>query len=347
MKIEAIVKVDITRETTSKTIRDLQTTAILTQHEVFAEDSRVYSGTDEMIEDGFETTDAAYIAASRIFAQNPRPRTIIVGKRTTTDYVAEINKLVASNPNWVFLLTDASTDAEKIAIAEYVETQDIIYITSTTDAEVLNPASTTDLAATLASRAYAHTILLHRKVLGDAAPEVIPEAAYVGRHSTVTIGSNLWGYKTLVGLDAQNYTSTEIAALKAKNTQFYTKVGADSVIAGDMNAVGGEKIHVILGALWLKIRIGEALWNLLYTNERILYTVQGASLFQAELYRVLSEGVQNNILTDDTPFQISMPDVNKLTSQQRATGILSNIKFRARLAGAIIYVDGVQGTVYA
>lgn len=345
MKIEAIVKVDITRETTSKTIRDLQTTAILTQHEVFAEDSRVYSGTDEMIEDGFETTDAAYIAASRIFAQNPRPRTIIVGKRTTTDYVAEINKLVASNPNWVFLLTDASTDAEKIAIAEYVETQDIIYITSTTDAEVLNPASTTDLAATLASRAYTHTILLHRKP--KDAVEVMPEAAYVGRHSTVPIGSNLWGYKTLAGLDAQNYTSTEIAALKAKNTQFYTKVGADSVVAGDMNVAGGEKIHVILGALWLKIRIGEAFWNLLYTNERILYTVQGASLFQAELYRVLSEAVQLGILTDDTPFQISMPDVNKLTSQQRATGILSNIKFRARLAGAIIYVDGVQGTVYA
>ena len=345
MKIEAIVNVDIIRESTSKTIRDLQITAILTSHTVFAEDSRIYSDTDEMLEEGFATTDAAYIAASRIFAQNPRPRTVIVGKRTTTDYVAEINKLLTSNPNWVFLLTDATADLDKIAIAEFVETQDMFYITHTIDTEVLNPASTTDLAAVLASRGFNHTILLHRKP--TTVPEVMPEAAYVGRHSTVTIGSNLWGYKTLVGLEAQNYSGTEIAALKAKNTQFYTKVGADSVIAGDMNTVGGEKIHVMLGVLWLKVRIGEAYWNLLYMNERILYTVQGASLFQAELYRVLSEGVENNILTDDTPFQISMPDVNKLTSQQRASGVLSNIRFRARLAGAIIYVDGVQGTVYA
>lgn len=345
MKIESIVKVDITRETTSKTIRDLQKTAILSVHTRFAETYREYEDTTSMLADGFLTTDFAYIAASRMFAQNPRVRSVIVGKALenagAVDYVAEINKLLAANSEWFFLITDADTDAEKIAIAQFIETQDLIYVTKDSNAATITSA-TTDLASVLKEKSLVHTIVLYMK---DASV-VAPEAAYVGRHSTVTIGSNLWGYKTLVGLVAEGFTSTEIGYLKEKNVQFYTKVGADPVVAGNMNVVGGEKIHVMLGAIWLKVRIAERYWNLLYVNERILYTNAGIDLFKAELYTVLSEAVTNNILTDETPFQIQVPNALNLTSQQRASGVLSGITFRARLAGAIIYVDGVQGTVY-
>ena len=347
MKIESIVDVTITRETTSKSVRDLQTPAILSEHDVFAEAYREYEDTVTMLSDGFQTTDFAYIAAQRMFAQNPQIKKVIVGKivdpsPAAIDYVAEVNKLLAETSEWFFLVTDASTDAQKIALAEFIETQDLIYVTSTSNAATLTSA-TTDLASVLSEAGYNHTIVLFYK---DSAV-VAPEAAYVGRHAPAVIGSNLWGYKTLVGLTANALSSTEISYLKQKNAQFYTKVGADSVIAGNMNMVGGEKIHVMLGAIWLKVRIAERYWNLLYTNERILYTNAGIDLFKAELYTVLSEAVTNNILTDDTPFQIYTPDANKLTSQVRASGVLSGITFRARLAGAIIYVDGVQGTVYA
>jgi Protein of unknown function (DUF3383). len=345
MKIESIVKVDITRETTSKTIRDLQTTAILSVHTRFAEDYREYEDTTSMLSDGFLTTDFAYIAASRMFAQNPRVRSVIVGKAVettgTVDYVAEINKLLAATSEWFFLITDADTDAEKIAIATFIETQDLIYVTHDSNPAAITSA-TTDLASVLKGQSMMHTIVMYTK---DTAL-VAPEAAYVGRHSTVTIGSNLWGYKTLVGLTPENYTTTEVGYLKDKNLQFYTKVGADPVIVGNMNVVGGEKIHVMLGSIWLKVRIAERYWNLLLVNERILYTNAGIDLFKAELYTVLSEAVTNNILTDETPFQINVPNALNLTSQQRANGVLDGITFRARLAGAIIYVDGVKGTVY-
>jgi hypothetical protein len=345
MKIESIVKVDITRETVSKTVRDLQTTAILSVHTRFAEAYREYTGTMEMLEDGFLTTDFAYIAASRIFAQNPSPERVIIGKAVdtagSTDYVADINTLLAATSSWFFLITDADTDIEKEAIADFIETQDLFYVTSDSNAATLTTA-TTDLGSILKAKNLTKTVVLFSK---DAAV-VAPEAAYVGYHSTVVIGSNLWGYKTLTGLVADSLSSTEIANLKSKNVQFYTKVGADSVVAGNMAVPNGEMIHVVLGAIWLKVRIAERYWNLLHTNQRILYTNAGIAMFETELYSVLSEAVTNNILTDDTPFNIITPDANKLTSQVRASGVLSGIKFRARLAGAIIYVDGVQGTVY-
>lgn len=346
MKIESIVKVDIIHEQSSKTIRDLQTTAILSVHTRFSENYRVYEDTNSMLDDGFISTDFAYIAAQRMFAQNPRPRKVVVGKATDVpvtgvDYVAEINTLMAAGEKWFFLITDAADDADKKVIAEFIETQDLIYITKDSNPDTLTTA-TTDLASVLKAENLMHTIVLFSK---DSAI-VAPEAAYVGRHSPVTIGSNLWGYKTLVGLVPDELTSTEIANLRAKNAQFYTKVGDDSVVAGQMNVAGGEKIHVILGIIWLKVRIAERFWNLFVKNERILYTNNGIDLFKAELFTTLSEAVTNNILTDETPFDIIVPDANKLSSAVRASGTLGGITFRARLAGAIIYVDGVLGTVF-
>lgn len=347
MKIESIVKVDITRETSSKTIRDLQTIAVLSVHERFAEDYRIYEDTNSMLEDDFEVTDFAYIAAQRIFAQDPRPKSIVVGKIVAddpqdVDYVTATNDLLGATSEWFFLITDATTDAQKEALADFIETQDLIYVTSSSDEATVTTA-TTDLASKLSEKGLNHTLVLYY----DDINVVAPEAAYSGRHASATIGSNLWGYKTIVGLTPNRLSSTQITNLKSKNVQFYTKVGADSVIGGNMTVIGGEKIHVILGALWVKVRLAQGYWNLLYTNERILYTNAGIDLFKAELYSVLSEAVANNILTDESPFQIITPNALNLTSQQRSTGVLSGISFRARLAGAIIYVDGVQGTVYA
>ena len=93
--------------------------------------------------------------------------------------------------------------------------------------------------------------------------------------------------------------------------------------------------------------MAERLWNLLYTKDRINYTNAGVELFKAEVVTVLSEAVSNNILTDDDGFTIQVPDANKLSSQIRQSGVLGKITFRARLAGAILFINAIEGTVYA
>lgn len=346
LTIDQIVRVVISRETSTKTVRDLQKIAILSEHTRFAEAYRRYQSTTAMLADGFLTTDFAYIAAQRIFSQNPQVREVIVGKivdgGTGVDYVAEITKLQAEVNDWFFLITDATDDADKIAIATYIETQTAIYVFSDHNTATLTSA-TTDIFSVLKEQSLMQSIGIYVK---DTAV-VAAEAALVGKFAVDIIGSNLWLHKTLTTLSAENFSATEVGYLNSKNALYYTKVGADSVVEGMANVVGGEKIHVILGAIWLEVRIGEAFWNLLYTKNRILYTNGGIDQFKAVLVTILNQAVDNNILTDDTPFQITVPDANKLTSAERASGILSKITFRARLAGAIIFVDAVEGTVYA
>ncbi|CAH1066906.1 Protein of uncharacterised function (DUF3383) [Acinetobacter phage MD-2021a] len=346
LTIDQIVRVVIRRETSTKTVRDLQKIAILSEHTRFAETFRRYQSTTAMLADGFLTSDFAYIAANRIFSQDPQVKEIIVGKvvdgGTGVDYVSEITKLQSEAADWFFLITDATDDADKLAIANYIETQTAIYVFSDHNTATITNA-TTDIFSTMKEQSLMRSIGIHVK---DAAV-VAAEAALVGKFAVDVIGSNLWLHKTLTTLSAENFSATEVGYLNGKNALYYTKVGADSVVEGMANVVGGEKIHVILGAIWLEVRIGEAFWNLLYTKNRILYTNGGIDQFKAVLVTILNQAVDNNILTDDTPFQITVPDANKLTSAERASGVLSKITFRARLAGAIIFVDAVEGTVYA
>lgn len=348
LTVDDIVKVSITKETVSKTVRDLQTIAILSYHTVFTDTYRTYTGTSAMLADGFKTTDYAYASALKIFAQEPQVSKIVVGRvssKESIDYVSEITTLLKATSKWFFLICDASDDDDKVKIAEYIETQQLVYVYSDTNTETANSAyssTNTDLPSRLKALGYDKSLGIH---MTDTTV-VSPESAYVGRFASAVIGSNLWLHKTLKGLVAESYSSTQYDNLKSKNIQLYTQVSDDAVVEGDAVVASGERIHVILGVIWLEVRIGERLWNLLYVKERILYTNAGIELFRAELVSVLNEAVGYNILTDDDSFEISVPDANKLTSAVRATGVLSSITFRARLAGAIIYVDKVQGTVY-
>ena len=348
LEIKDIVNVVINRETTSKTIRDLQTIAVLSAHEKFTptETYRIYSSTTEMLDDGFTTSDYAYVAANRIFSQNPQVRNIVVGMiippfDTPINYVAEIRKLQAATQEWFFLITDAVDDVDKEAIADYIETQTAVYALTDRNVATLTTEST-DILSKLKAKGLQHTIAMYRK---DSA--VAPEAAWVGRFASAIIGSNTWIHSALATLSAESFTRTEMAVLNSKGGHYYTKVGQDDSVEGMANTVGGEKIHVILGAIWLEVRLAERVWSLLYTKERINYTNSGIELFKAEIVTVLNEAVSYNILTNDEPFTIQVPDANKLTSVERASGYLRKITFRARLAGAILFVDAITGTVYA
>lgn len=350
LQISDIVNVIINRETTSKTVRDLQTIAVLSKHTHFGTNElyRKYSSTTEMLSDGFTTTEYAYIAAQRIFSQNPQVRDIVVGKVVSeqgggTNYVDAIIKLQAATNEWFFLITDAVDDADKLAIAQYIETQTAMYVYSSSDIKALDSADTTDIFSKLKALNLMHSLGMFVR----DTTVVSPESAWVGRFASAVIGSNAWIHKALTTLVAENFTRTEVSTLQAKNAHFYTKVGQDDSIEGSANVAGGEKLHVILGAIWLEIRLAERAWNLLYTKDRINYTNSGIELFKAEIVTVLNEAVRYNILTDDEGFSIQVPDANKLTSQERASGYLRKITFRARLAGAILFVNAIEGTVYA
>ena len=345
--IDNVVKVEIVRQSNNVTVRDLETILILTKHSRFTvdEDYRIYESTTDMLEDGFVTSDAAYVAAQRIFAQDPRPSKVVVGVVNDTEtYVEALVRQQGAYNKFLYVITDADTDAEKEAIADYVETQSrMFYVFSDSNAATYTVA-TTDIFSKLKAKGYDRSFGIYTK---DGVGNAMIEAAWVGRFSAEPIGSAIWIYKELDGIIADGYTATEEAYLQSKNANYYTTVEDESVVFGEGKVAGSEFIDVLLGSVWVEVRMGERVWGLIKAQNKINYTNAGISMIEIKMREVLDEAVAMQILTADDPIRVVVPNANNIPSSTRNTRILSGITFEARLAGAIQKVDGIRGTVYA
>ena len=246
--IDNVVKVEVVRQSNNVTVRDLETILFLTKHTRFTadEDYRIYESTTAMLEDGFLTTDAAYIAAQRVFAQDPRPSKVVVGVvKDGETYVQALVRQQGTYNKFLYVITDAATDAEKEAIADYIETQSrMFYVFSDSNAATYTVA-TTDIFSKLKAKGYDRSFGIYTK---DGVGNAMIEAAWVGRFSAEPIGSAIWIYKELDGIIADGYTPTEESYLQSKNANYYTTVEDESVVFGENKVVGGEYIDYLLVA---------------------------------------------------------------------------------------------------
>ena len=85
-KINEIVDVLISRETTVIDQASFNTALFFSPTVPFAEQSRDYTSPTALIEDGFVSSDPAYKAASSYFSQSPRPAKLTVGSAGVEDH---------------------------------------------------------------------------------------------------------------------------------------------------------------------------------------------------------------------------------------------------------------------
>lgn len=79
--LNSIVQITITKDTATVSRTSFGIPGLLVYHTTFPEAARSYANLTEMTDDGFLTTDRAYLMATAIFAQSPRPASIVVGRR--------------------------------------------------------------------------------------------------------------------------------------------------------------------------------------------------------------------------------------------------------------------------
>lgn len=77
-----IVNVTVTTQTAAIKQAGFGIPLVIGFHTRFAERARVYSSPAAMLADGFTANDAEYKAVGQIFAQNPQPEYVVVGRKT-------------------------------------------------------------------------------------------------------------------------------------------------------------------------------------------------------------------------------------------------------------------------
>ena len=257
---------------------------------------------------------------------------------TWADAITAVRNL---NDTWFVMSADSHLDADVLAIAAAIETLDKMYVFSS-QASAVKTSSTSDIFSQVKALNYDNTFYIWN---GSADTNFI-ECAWAGYFAAQQPGSTHWCYKTLSGITADALTSSEANYIKNKNGSTYeANIGGRDVVIGGKVSVG-EWIDVLVFCFWLKARIAEGIWFQQVNSKKISYTSKGAAVLEAEIRRVLAEGIQVGGLADSPAPSVTIPNILNISSAVRATRVLPDITFTARLAGAIMYTT-ISGTVTA
>ncbi|MNG07482.1 hypothetical protein D3C84_907840 [compost metagenome] len=80
-------------------------------------------------------------------------------------------------------------------------------------------------------------------------------------------------------------------------------------------------------------------------SKKLPFTRAGFTVIENEIRAVLSQGVANGGIADDTPYSVRVPDPLAIPATQRAQRIAGDFVLRFRLAGSIRQVV-INGTAY-
>lgn len=227
-------------------------------------------------------------------------------------------------------------------MAAYVETQTMLFGTSTDEAGAYTQASTDDVLSKLKNNEYYRTFCDVRKDASD-----YEESAKMARCFAIDPGGETWALKSLAGVKADSWTETEYTTIKNKNGNTYEKVRNISVTQNG-KVVAGEWIDIIRFRDWLVEEIQTNVFTLLKNNDKVPYTDAGIAMVENVVRKALEDGQdrggiapaeydENN--NENPGFVLTVPLASEITPTQKATRDLKDIKFTARMAGAIHAVE--------
>lgn len=245
--------------------------------------------------------------------------------------------IILCSANWYDILT----------MAAYVESQTLLYIATSADAEVIDSNATHDVLSQLQGKSYKRTGLLYSAEASSG-----PDAGWAGSNLPLTPGSSTWAFSTIVGIDPDNLNANQrqtvigVPGIPGKNGNIYTTVGGVNIVQQGI-AAGGQYLDITVGIDWLKAQIQTNIYSLIVqerqAGSKIPYTNQGTSQIIQQVRAAIDLGVSNGLIDGTSPISVTAPDVLSVPANQRANRIAPTVKFSCRLAGAFqtIVVNGV------
>lgn len=347
--IENIVDINITRQTEGVSRTGFGVPLVISTFvntDPNPQRVKTYTSAQEVLND-FTETDNEYIIAQRVFGQEIGPNflkiaTAIDQGADPAETIVDIATAAAAADNdWYFMLCTSHDATNIIDLAGWVETERKMFFTAYDGADGLDDQDTNDPGSQLNASENDRTVIVYANDASD-----FPEAAWVGLQAPKNPGSTTWKFKGVSGAAFSSFTPTELLTLKGtkydvgKGYNVYTRVAGRNMFS-EGNAVGGEFIDVIRFSDWLEVRMRERIFLTMINSEKIPQTRAGYTVIEGRMREVLTEGVRRGGLQN---FEISVPDPNNADPNDLANRVATGFSFRARLAGAIHFVE-ITGTL--
>lgn len=254
---------------------------------------------------------------------------------------AYTNITTALSTSFFFVLADSHDADEVLEIFAQVESDDHFYVTSTSDENCGDSTSTSDIMYTLSDKSYQKGLVMYHE---DADTDY-PEAALIGAWAATNPGTTTLHGKTLTGISTSDVDATFRSAVQAKYGCTYPDSPADGFFL-DGYVPDGNFADTIRFALWVKARIGEAVFNLIKNKSdagsKVPYNSTGFAMVESAIEEPLNIADNRGCLTADDDgdmWVITIPDKDDQSTTNIDARLLDDVTVTMIYSGAIHRVN--------
>ncbi|GEM_PF-1332437 len=306
------------------------------------------TATSEMADLGYLTTDDEYLMLSAMLAQDVSPSTVKVARctpATSTGYVAALNSLEELGEEFYVVCIDEYEDATiQSAVATWCAANDKLFIA------LNNDVTCADVTAIGSQDRTA--VIVHDSATGR------PDAALVGLCMPIKPWATNWKWKKLNGVAESAYTRTQLGTIRTAKAIGLQGNNGSGIYSNYGRTTSGKSIMLQIGQDWITNQLNIELYSLLLRNSNIPIDDSGIAQVEAVIRSVLKragdEGIIGKAITqndrdlysDDKQYlyKVTVPLRSELSTNDRANGNLSGVKFIAYSAGSVDSIV-VTGTV--
>ncbi|NRA92778.1 MAG: DUF3383 family protein [Psychroserpens sp.] len=254
---------------------------------------------------------------------------------------------------WYVMTAYSHLEADQLAIANVIESEYKLYLTSSSNAanKLVIPSGSTatsgDIAGKLEELNYDRSAVIPK---ADADDKFI-ECAVCGKKLTSVPGATTWMYTVLNGQSADQLSASESQAIRAKNANVYENINGVAMLR-EGTVASGEFIDIMRGSDELRNRIQLEVFRALVVtanagSKHALDDEDVASLVnivESELQRsVENKFILGQVITENDAGQdeavpgyfVETDLVSSLPANQRANRQAPDIRFAAKLSNAV------------
>jgi len=318
----------------------------------------VYNSLSELTDLGIIATgdgaDPVGVAARIAFSQSPRPREVYVAfadgvvdaetEEPALPTIADILNNALETNGWYCICPVGLSKEQVVEVIQWTETQNKIcgYIDNDPDAPIVEPGL------------YYRSYPIFAKETADQLDNDIPAENKYGMAAALAVkamsfhaGEETWALKQLAAVSPAKLKGNFIKKLEKANFTFLMNVASRNVTqGGKVNA--GEWIDIIRFRDWQQYDMQIRVVNLLVVNPKIPYTDGGISSIENQMKASLRDGQKYGGIApteydadgaQNPGYVTSVPLAASIPSTKKASRVLSDCKWSARLAGAIHMVE--------
>jgi hypothetical protein len=244
--------------------------------------------------------------------------------------VATLTSILNEDGNFYFVGAESRDEVEVDALAVFVQSNDMQYVSATSDVGVKDSGDTGNISLTLQAKNLDQTVM----TFSTQADWEFPEAGVVGAWAGIRpYNVNSLNLRTIRGLIADNLTNAERQTLAERNTNFYfIENGTSNFYEGWAMAEGTEFADTVRFALWSKLATKSAIFNRLKqrsdAGSAVPYHDLGAAELRAVIQRdMVDVGVRGGTIatgwtednTGQSPVRINLDPVIDMSSRAAQT----------------------------